>query len=217
MKKKTETLPITLTDTHGNITAEYTAEMVETIKNTVATDATDSELIMFLSVANKYDLDPFLHEIYFVKFQDKSQIMSSRDGYRKVAKREPNFLKCQSFPVRKNDEFEVEMEFGEIKNITHKFKHTERGEVVGAYAVLKTTDGQSYFNYCDIREYDTKRNAWRTYKSDMICKVAETRLYKSFADINGIQSEESMPQVYDKETNVKEEEIVDITIVEEEE
>ena len=217
-EKKSETLPITLTDTHGNVTANYTAEMVDTIKNTVATNATDSELMMFLSVANKYDLDPFLGEIYFVKYDTKSQIVSSRDGYRKIAKRQPNFLKCQSMEVCANDTFKTTMEMGEVTNITHEFSQNDRGAIVGAYAILKTTDGQSYYTYVDIKEYDTRQNAWRKYKSAMIKKVAETQLYKQFADINGIQPEEAMPKGYDFDNNTNlpsDEEMLDVEIVEE--
>ena len=216
-KEKSETLPITLTDAHGNVTANYTAEMVDTIKNTVATNATDSELIMFLSVANKYDLDPFLGEIYFVKYKDKSSILSGRDGYRKIAKREPNFQKCQSMAVFENDEFEMTMTLGEITNIHHKFSHKDRGKPLGAYAVLTTTDGQTWVSWADIKEYDTRQNAWREYKSAMIEKVAETKVYKSFADIDGIQAEEAMPRGYEQENNttLPDEELLDVEVVQE--
>ena len=219
---KAETLPITLTDQHGNVTAEYTSEMVETIKNTVAVGATNSELLMFLTVANEYDLDPFLHEIYFVKYKDKSQIISGRDGYRKIAKRQPNYKKCQSMAVCENDEFKMDMVMGEVSNITHSFTHKDRGKPVGAYAILTTTDGDRLVSYVDIREYDTKQNAWRNYKSSMIKKVAETEVYKQFANIDGIQPEEAMPSVYAKERNVKEaeeplndEHTIDVEIIEE--
>ncbi len=37
----------------------------------------------------------------------------------------------------------------------------------------------------------------------MIVKVAETRVFKSFANINGIQAEESMPVEFSSEENVE--------------
>ena len=221
-KDKPETLPITLTDTHGNVTAKYTSEMVETIKNTVAQGATDNELMMFLMVANKYNLDPLLGQVYFVKYKDKPTVMAGRDGYRKIAKSKPTFKKCQSMAVYDNDEFEMEMVLGEIKNITHKFNHKERGKVSGAYAVLTTTDGDTLVAWADIREYDTKQNAWTKYKSAMIKKVAETEVYKAFADIDGIQAEEAMPKQFAKERNTSdnveenhfnEEDVIDTEIV----
>ena len=51
---KEEVKGIVLHDNQGNVTANYTGEMIETIKNTVAKGATDAELLMFLTVANKY-------------------------------------------------------------------------------------------------------------------------------------------------------------------
>lgn len=205
--KKQIVNPISIKDTHGNITATYDEEMVKTIKNTVAVDATDSELFMFLSVASNYGLDPFLHEIYFVKFNDKSQIMSGRDGFRKIAMREPTYKVHYSDYVCENDEFEIVKKFGKVVDMTHKYTHKDRGNLIGAYCVLETTDDRKYSFYAEFRKYNTGKNAWQTYPNDMIIKVAETRVFKSFANINGIQAEESMPSEYSSEENIVEEEV----------
>lgn len=192
--------PMILHDNQGNVSAEYTAEMVETVKKTVAKGATDAELMMLFSVANKYDLDPFLGEIYYVKMgegeKEQGTIMTSRDGYAKIAKRDPDFLKCQSMEVRANDEFEMEYEFGELKNIKHKFTHMDRGKIIGAYAVLKTKSGNDISTYVTRDEYDTGKSAWKKYKSAMIKKVAENEVYKKFADVNGISAFENMPSEF---------------------
>lgn len=205
--KKEPINPIQLKDNHGNITATYDEEMVKAVKNTVAAGATDSELFMFFSVANKYDLDPFLHEIYFVKFKDKSQIMSGRDGFRKIAMREPTYKVHYSDYVCENDEFEIVKKFGKVVDMTHKYTHKDRGNLIGAYCVLETTDDRKYSFYAEFRKYNTGKNAWQTYPNDMIIKVAETRVFKSFANINGIQAEESMPSEYSSEENIVEEEV----------
>lgn len=220
---KEEVQGIVLHDNQGNVSAEYTGEMVDTIKNTVAKGATTSELVMFLSVANKYDLDPFLNEIYFVKMgedeNEKATIMTSRDGYAKIAKREPDFVKCQSMEVRQNDTFEMEFEFGDIKNIKHSFSHMDRGKIVGAYAVLKTKSGNDVATYVTREEYDTGKSAWKKYKSAMIKKVAENEVYKKFADINGISAFESMPSEFTDDAveleTEEDSEFIDIDIKEE--
>ena len=199
--KRADALPIRITDAQGNVTANYTSEMVQTIKDTVAQGATDSELVMFLKVAHDYDLDPFLGQVYFAKMKNTPTIMAGRDGFRKIAKKKPNFKKCQSMAVYENDDFVMEMSFGKITNITHKFTHKDRGKVLGAYAVLTTTDDEHLVSWADITEYDTNKNAWQTYKSAMIKKVAETEVYKNFADISGLQAEESMPAAFAKERN----------------
>ena len=203
--KKEVIHPIQLKDTQGNITATYDEEMVAAIKNTVAKDATDSELFMFFSVANKYDLDPFLGEIYFVKTKDgeKCSIMSGRDGFRKIAMREPTYKVHYSDAVFENDTFEVTRKMGKVADIEHKYGHKDRGALIGAYSVLHTTDGRAYFFYAEMKYYNTGKNAWQTYPKDMIIKVAETRVFKSFANINGVQAEESMPSEFSSEENVE--------------
>ena len=144
VQKKEESHPITIYDNNGKVLANYPSEMVDTIKATVAKGATDEELIMFLSIANQYHLNPFMKEIWFTKMgkgeDAEVAIMTSRDGYRKLAMREPNFIKCQSMAVYENDEFEMEMIMGEIVNLAHKFKQNDRGQIKGAYAILKTTN-----------------------------------------------------------------------------
>ncbi len=201
--KKEVVKPVQIKDTHGKVIGTYDEEMVKAIKNTVAAGATDSELFMFLSVANKYDLDPFLNEIYFVKFKDKSQIMSSRDGYRKIAMREPTYKVHYSDAVYENDTFRVVRKMGKLEDIIHEYGHMERGSLIGAYCILHTTDNRVYFFYAEMKYYNTGQNAWQTYPKDMIIKVAETRVFKSFANINGVQAEESMPAEFSSEENVE--------------
>ena len=217
IKKKEEIAPIELKDSHGDVIGVYSSEMVEAIKNTVAKDATDSELFMFLSVANKYDLDPFLGQIYYAKFKDdKGQIMSGRDGFRKIAMREPTYKAHYSDYVCKNDEFEIEKKMGKLVDITHKYSHTERGAIIGAYCVLETTDGLRFSYFAEMKYYNTGKNAWGKYPADMIIKVAETRVFKSFAKVDGVQAEEAMPVEYDRENNVSfDDEVIETSIVDE--
>ena len=146
LKEQNETVPITIPDKDGNPLAVYPKEMVDTIKATVAKGATNEELVMFLSIANQYGLNPFMKEIWFTKMGDESAIMTSRDGFKKLAERKPNFKKCQSVAVYENDEFEMEYDMGELTHITHKFKQNDRGAIKGAYAVLRTTDDGQFYN-----------------------------------------------------------------------
>lgn len=199
-EEKTETAPMAVYDDKGNEVANYNSEMVDTIKATVAKNATDAELQVYLGIAAQYGLNPFMKEIWFAKTKDgEPMIMTSRDGFRKLAMREPTFRKCQSMAVYENDEFEMELVLGEVMNITHKFKQNDRGKLIGAYAVLKTTDHDNYVSYCDFREYDKKNNIWRKYPSAMIRKVAENDVYKRFVNINGLNDFESMPSKFRNE------------------
>lgn len=193
----------------GEILAEYPPKLIDTIKATVAKGATDEELYMFLQIASMYDLNPFMKEIWFVKNKDGSvMIMTSRDGYRKIASRDPNFKDCRSFAVYENDEFEMETTMGEITNIHHKFTQNDRGDLIGAYSVLLTYNGTRNAIYVDYKEYNNQSPVWRRYPTAMIRKVAENILLKQFAKVNGLQTVEDAP----KEVQEASEEFIDVKL-----
>ena len=195
-RKQKVTEPMIIQNEHGNVLAEYSPELLSTIKNTVAKGATNEELYMFLQIASMYDLNPFLKEIWFTKMKDEVAIMTSRDGYAKIAKRDPEFKKCQSMAVFENDVFKTKLEMGEVVGITHEFGQNDRGKLVGAYAILITHSGGKLYSYVDYREYDKRNYIWKNYPTAMLRKVAENDVYKRFANINGISTIEDMPSGY---------------------
>lgn len=196
MRREKALEPMTIQNEHGEVLAEYSPELLTTIKNTVAKGATNEELYMFLQIASMYDLNPFLKEIWFAKMKGEVAIMTSRDGYSKIAKRDPEFKKCQSMAVFENDVFKTTLEMGEVVNITHEFNQNDRGKLVGAYAILITYSGEKLYSYVDYREYDKRNSVWKSYPTAMLRKVAENDVYKRFANINGISTIEDMPSKY---------------------
>lgn len=66
---------------------ELSEEKVELIKRTVAADATDLELEMFLTRAQATGLDPLSGQIHFVKRGGKATIQTGIDGLRLIAER----------------------------------------------------------------------------------------------------------------------------------
>lgn len=80
----------------GDKPAPYSQEQIELIKRTVAKDATNDELKLFLIVASRSGLDPFTRQIHFVKRKQKQKDGSylevgshqtGIDGYRAIAER----------------------------------------------------------------------------------------------------------------------------------
>lgn len=188
---------IVIENDKGQQMAKYTADMVQTIKDTVAQKATDSELKMFLTVASMYNLNPFKKEIWFTKFKNRrtgewvTDIMTSRDGYVKIAKQKAGFMKLQSNAVYENDEFSMEWSGMDVKSIHHTHSASERGKIVGAWAGIRSrTDGDIYV-YVPFAEYNKKNEFW-SYSSAMIRKVAEKEVCRLYADVSGLHIPEEM-------------------------
>lgn len=193
----------------GDILAKYDEEMVQAISDTVAQKANRSELIMFLSVAKNYGLDPFRKEIWFTKIDNRPTIMTARDGYVRIAKQNPAFEKLQSSSVYENDDFNVSWENGELKSFTHNHGIKDRGECVGAWASLKYHGLEPLFIFVQTDEYDKKKSVWKTNKSAMIRKVAEKEVCRLGEGVTGIYIEEEMPDEYSLENTLNSKKVVE--------
>ena len=198
--------PMIIKDNKGEVLAQYDRDIVDTIKNTVAKNATDSELYMFLKLANEYDLDVFKKEIWFIKYKkDDPQIFTSRDGFVKIAKKDRDFKQIQSNAVYENDEFEIEQSMTEngfeITSLKHKRGAKDRGKVLGAYCVIEYHTKKPLMVYADYKEYASNTPTWRKNASAMIKKVAEKNCCKLSAGISGLYIPEEMPSYYQKKTD----------------
>lgn len=187
----------------GDVVATYDEEMLQAIIDTVAQKANRSELIMFLTVAKNYGLDPFRKEIWFTKIDGKPQIMTARDGYVKIAKQNPAFEKLQSSAVYENDDFHVSWVNGELESFTHNYGIKDRGECVGAWASLKYHGLKPIFIFVQTDEYDKKKSVWKSNKSAMIRKVAEKEVCRLGEGVSGLYIEEEMPDEYSLENTLK--------------
>lgn len=172
--------------------------VVNTIRSTVAKGASDHELQMFLHLCNQYQLDPFRKEIWFIKYGGEPTIMTSRDGYLKIAQQSPDFEGIMSQEVRDNDFFEMDPASG---TVTHRFAQpmSKRGKIVGAWATAhrKGVKPVSIFvNYDEYKGPDTDRKGkptiWKKYPSAMIIKVAEAFVLKRQFGITGLVTREEL-------------------------
>jgi phage recombination protein Bet len=176
-----------------------TQEQIDLVKRTVAKEATNDELQMFLYLAQKYGLDPFKKEIWFIKRAKKVDgkydyenadtiIMTSRDGYLKIAQSDPDFDGLKSFVVREGDHFEID---AQTDQITHKFG-AKRGKIIGAWAVAYHKKRRPVICFVDIDEYRQSSPTWSKYPSAMIQKVAEVFVLKRQFAINGLVTQEEI-------------------------
>lgn len=203
-KKKSVTDEIIIkNEQNGDVLAKYDEEMIQAITDTVAQKANRSELIMFLTYAQNYGLDPFRREIWFTKIDGKPTVMTGRDGYVKIAKENPAFEKLQSAAVYENDDFNVSWVNGELESFTHNHGLKDRGEVIGAWASLKYHGLKPLFKVVQTSEYDKKKSVWKTNKAAMIVKVAEKEVCRLGEGVSGLYIEEEMPDEYSLENTLK--------------
>src|SRR5260221_14470048 len=76
---------------------------LENIRRMVAQTATDDEFKAFMYLCNTYNLDPIKKEIYFIKYGGKSTVITSRDGYLKIANLNQDFDGIESDVVYQGD------------------------------------------------------------------------------------------------------------------
>jgi len=174
------------------IKLDFAPETVDLIKRTIAVDATNDELNLFLYQAKRTGLDPLARQIYFVKRAGKVVIQTSIDGFRVVAERSKKY-QGQTKP-------EWCDENGKWFEVWPKSSVPPTAARIGIYrsdfkeplyAIAKWTSyvpqaGQDFM--------------WRKMPDVMILKVAEAlALRKTFPqDLSGIYTDEEMAQAENK-------------------
>src|SRR3974390_1639491 len=146
---------------------------LEDIKQIFAPKANNNEFKMLVALGKITGLNPYLKEIWCVKYDDKAAaaIFIGRDGYRKSAQRNPNYEHHKVDAVYENDDFSVRdgVPF-------HNYTLKNRGALVGAYATVKLKDKvKSYYVFVELKEYDKKFSLWKSHPATMIKKVAESQ------------------------------------------
>jgi phage recombination protein Bet len=169
-------------------------EKVALIKRTVAQDATDDELDLFLHQARRMGLDPLARQIHFQKYNTKDgprvSFITTIDGYRLIADRTGKYAG--------SDEPEFE---GEIKDKNYGGGPGPNIPAKATVTVHKIVGGtvRPFSNSAYWQEYypGYKRgHMWRKMPHVMLAKVAEAgALRKAFpADLSGAYTADEMSQ-----------------------
>jgi phage recombination protein Bet len=158
---------------------EFKPDQVQLIKNTIAKDATDDELKLFLYQCQRTGLDPMTRQIYFMKRSGKVTIQTSIDGFRVIAERSGDYA-GQDEPQFIKDEGDLY-----CKVTVYRF----RGETRYPAAV-----GVAYWKeYCPPNGQDFM---WKKMPHTMLSKVAEAlALRKAYPqDLSGLYTGDEMEQ-----------------------
>lgn len=147
-------------------------ETLQQIKTIYGKNLNPAEFNIFMQLGKATGLNPFLKEIWAVKYKDSpAQIFVGRDGYRKSAQSHPEYDYHLADAVYSNDDFKVEN--GEVK---HSYNLKDRGKLIGAYCTVKRKHSEKpIFNYVELAEYNKFQSVWKEKPATMIKKVAEAQ------------------------------------------
>jgi len=157
----------------------FTNQELDLIKKTVARDATDQELSLFLYTASMRGLNPLTRQIHFVKRGGQGTIQTGIDGFRLIAERTGKYA-----PGTKPTNFEYD----------------SRGNLLRATVFgIKIMNGQAFeFSAtAKFNEYKVDSNQiWRKMPETMLEKCAEAKLLrKGFPEeLSGLYTNEEMAQ-----------------------
>src|SRR3954471_6182375 len=69
--------------------------LISTLMRTIAPpDASMEDLVGFLQIAHRFDLDPWAKEIFLIKGKGKISTYISLDGYARIVNRQPEYDGC---------------------------------------------------------------------------------------------------------------------------
>lgn len=164
------------------------------IRAIAAPTATDEEFKTFMYLCNAYNLDPLKKEIYFIKYGGKSTIITSRDGYLKIANVNEHFDGIESDVVYQGDQL-IKRENGSL-HITYGQEHLmfDKSKLTGAFCSVFRKDRQKATTvFVSIRDYYKKEAPiWQQYTNAMILKVAEAMALKRAFAISGLVTKEEI-------------------------
>jgi len=182
------------------------SQTLKDIKKIFGVDLSDTEFQTFCGIGKSTGLNPFLREIWAVKYGNtKANIFIGRDGHRKSAQKQKDYDYHQVDAVYENDEFNIVN--GEIQ---HKYNLKDRGGISGAYAICqKKGSSKPIYKFIDFKEYyighkdengkikkkqdfktkswyEMKPTLWDTKPKTMIEKVAEAQVLRmTFQNVFG--------------------------------
>lgn len=164
---------------------------IAVIQNSVAKGTTMTELAYFLNVAKTTGLNPFIKQIWCYKdHKGNVIIMAARDGFLAIGQRSERWNGMVSSEVYENDHFEVDIINGQI---SHKPNYKERGNLLGAYCLIKPKGvDMATYEWASIKDYDKGQFIWNSHKNEMIKKVAEVHALKKAFGISGLFTEYEM-------------------------
>jgi recombination protein RecT len=161
----------------------FSQKELEVVVNSIAKNATNEELALFIQICKHNGLDPFKNHIYFIKYGNQMSIQVSVEGIQYLAQQREDYKGVSVQLVHENDEFDadVDPETQELKILKHSIK-IPRGKVAAAYAIAKREgypDKVVIVETDEVEHLEKKQGSqWKNYYNDMFKKHALKRALK---------------------------------------
>jgi phage recombination protein Bet len=172
----------------------FLKEELDHIRKTAAFGSTDDEFKTFMYLCSMYNLDPLKKEIYFIKYGGRATIITSRDGYLKIANLHDDFDGIESDVVYQGDVL-TKRDDGSL-HIAYGAEHLvfDKSKLSGAYcSVFRKDRAKATTVFVSIKEYYKKEAPiWQQYTNAMILKVAEAMALKRAFAISGLVTKEEI-------------------------
>lgn len=145
---------------------------------------TQDSLFQCMLDCSSYGLEPDNRLAYLIPYGTKCTLILSYMGLIELCKRNGDVSQVYSVIVKQADFFEYEM--GLRRDVTHKPALSNRGEVIGAYAIVKLKDGDFDFEYMETADIEKVKNTsasgnsgpWKDHWEEMAKKTVIRRLLK---------------------------------------
>lgn len=203
----------------------FDPEQVALIQATVMPpETTQAELALFLETCVRHQLDPFIKEVWAIRYKGKVQTVVARDGLLKVANRctgpgwvnvPGEFLGCPSNVVHEYDHFDFWMETRddgtERWHVDHRPRSSEgkavfggkdgkgRGEIAGSWARVRRRGHDDVLFIAYRAEYDKAGQrggeVWSGFPHAMMQKVAEAMALRKAFSVAGVVGEGELERV----------------------
>lgn len=180
-KPKKEETAMTVSEQSGSLSKPLvemlTEDQKELIKRCFAKNATDDELTIYFNFCEKAGVDPLRGQSHFIKYKGNTKpiMMIGIDGFQARATSDPRYEGMVANVVYENDDFSMNPVEG---TISHTFGVKVRGDIVGAYAILKRKGMTTAVQWVDFKEYYKNTDIWKEKPEVMITKVARATLLR---------------------------------------
>lgn len=141
------------------------------IRRNFAKGSSDDDFKLFIELANRYELDPMLKQIWYVKYGNSpAQVFAGRDGFLDIAHRS-----------------------GQFDGMHTTLDRDDKGNIVSATCEIWRKDSShSFICTALMDEYNTHKSLWYTKPGTMIIKVAESQCLRKAFSISGLYDPSEM-------------------------